>query len=144
MQYYRTCVLCETKIKSSHRLCSKHYPDYKEHMHEPWFEALANEQQRQDDIDRREGFVLPYNSATDIYGQQESPQLLVKRNVGRPATDWRIVERVLRLYDASLEQFELKQTKRVKSLRTLANEVGNVVDHCTVRNIIKTYREKAA
>ena len=142
MQYYRTCVLCDTKIRSSYRLCAVHYPLYRDQMDEPWFKALAAEQQIQDDIDRREGYVLPYDSATNIYGQHELTELLSKRNVGRPSTDWRLVERVLRLYDESQGQVELGKSKRVKSLRTLANEVGNKIDHCTVRNILKTYRQK--
>jgi len=142
MIYNKTCVLCDEKIKPSHRLCTAHYKEYKEQMDEPWFKALADCQQRQDEIDRHEGYCLPYGSSTDIYGVYEAPELLAKRDVGRPSTDWRIVDRVLRIYDESVEMVRDGKLARPKSLRAIARELGNAVGYVTVRNILREYRSK--
>lgn len=108
---------------------------YADSMKEPWFLALLEAQQKQETIDRYESFELPYSAGVNMYGKQSAPELLAKRPVGRPPTDWRIVNRVLELYDESIEILQKK-----KSLRQLAREVNGVIDHCTVRNILKEYR----
>ncbi len=140
MLYTKTCILCDTKIKSSYRLCSQHFTEYRDRMDEPWFKALAEEQSRQDTIDRRESYRLPYYSATDIHGTYNSPELLSKRDVGRPSTDWRIVDKVLQIYDDSVADVREGKTIRTKSLRAIAREVGSVVGYVTVRNILREYR----
>ena len=142
MIYYKTCVLCDTKIKSSHRLCNQHFMEYRDQMDEPWFIAIAAEQAKQDMIDRRESYCLPYHSSTNLYGVHEAPQLLAKRDVGRPSTDWRIVDKVLCIYDASVADVVEGKATRPKSLRAIAKELGNVVGYVTVRNILKEYRQK--
>lgn len=140
--YTKTCVLCDTRIKSSHRLCSQHFAEYRDQMDEPWFKALAQEQSRQDTIDKHESYCLPYNSTTDIYGVYKAPELLSKRDVGRPSTDWRIVDKVLRIYDESVEDVKEGKAIRPKSLRTIARELDNKIGYVTVRNILKEYRKK--
>lgn len=142
MIYTKTCVLCDTKIKSSHRLCSQHFSEYRDQMTEDWFIALSQEQSRQDTIDRYESYCLPYNSATNIYGVQDSPELLSKREVGRPSTDWRIVDKVLQIYDASVEDVKEGKAARPKSLRAIARLLDNKIGYVTVRNILKEYRKK--
>lgn len=110
-------------------------------MREPWFIALAQEQQRQDQIDRYESYALPWHSATDLYGKYTAPELLSKRDVGRPSTDWRMVEKVLRLYDESIDNVRLKYAIRPISLRTIARELGNKIGYVTIRNILLEYRK---
>jgi hypothetical protein len=109
---------------------------------EPWFIALTQEQSRQDTIDRHESYCLPYNSTTNIYGVYEAPELLSKRDVGRPSTDWRIVDKVLQIYDASVEDVKEGRIARPKSLRAIARELNNRIGYVTVRNILKEYRKK--
>lgn len=142
MLYRKTCILCDVKIKSSHRLCATHFTQYKDQIEEPWFKALAIEQSIQDTIDRYESYCLPYYSATNIYGVHESPELLSKREVGRPSTDWRIVDKVLNIYDSSVEDVNEGKAIRPKSLRAIARELDNRIGYVTVRNILKEYRKK--
>ncbi len=111
-------------------------------MQEPWFKALSKEQSRQDEIDRYEGYSLPFNSAADIYGLQAAPELLTKRDVGRPSTDWRLIEQVLRIYDESVEAVREGRLQRPKSLRAIARELGNKLGYVTVRNILLEYRSE--
>lgn len=110
-------------------------------MDEEWFIALAEEQSRQDIIDKHERFSLPYGSTTNVYGVYEAPELLSKREIGRPSTDWRIVDKVLQIYDTSVQDMLEGKTTRVKSLRSIAKEVGNI-GFCTVRNILIEYGRK--
>lgn len=142
MIYNKTCVLCDEKVKPSQRLCNVHYREYKDQMDEPWFKALAECQQKQDEIDRHEGYCLPYGSRTDIYGVYDEPELLSKRDVGRPNTDWRVVDKVLKIYDASVEDVKEGKALRPKSLRAIARELNNIVGYVTVRNILKEYRSE--
>jgi hypothetical protein len=111
-------------------------------MDEPWFKALAEEQSKQDTIDRHESYRLPYYSATNMYGVYEAPELLSKRDVGRPSTDWRIVDKVLQIYDSSVEDVNEGKAVRPKSLRAIAKELDNKIGYVTVRNILKEYRKK--
>jgi len=145
MQYIRTCVLCDEKIKSQHKLCKTHFKEYGDQINEPWFIDIALQQKKQDDIDRRERFQLPFYSETNIHGEYKAPELLSKRDVGRPSTDWRTVEKVLRIYDASLEDVEVGIAPRVKSLRQIAKEVaaeiGTNIGYVTCRNILLEYRK---
>ena len=145
MQYIRTCVLCDEKIKSQHKLCKKHFTEYGDQINEPWFIDIALQQKKQDDIDRRERFQLPFYTETNIHGEYKAPELLSKRDVGRPSTDWRTVEKVLRIYDASMEDVELGLIPRVKSLRQIAKEVaaeiGMNIGYVTCRNILLEYRK---
>jgi len=142
MLYTKTCVLCDQKIKSSHRLCSLHFREYRNQTTEDWFIALVEEQSRQDTIDRYERYSLPYSSATDIHGIYTAPELLSKRDVGRPSTDWRIVDKVLAIYDSSFEDVKEGKAIRTKSLRAIAKEIGGVVGYVTIRNILKEYRRE--
>ena len=144
-QYIRTCVLCDEKIRSQHKLCRVHFRDYGDQINEPWFIEIAQQQKKQDDIDRRERFQLPFYSETDLHGEYKAPELLSKRDVGRPSTDWRIVDKVLKIYDESLEQVEIGNALRVKSLRQIAREVKSLMGihmgYVTIRNILLEYRK---
>lgn len=142
MIYRKQCLLCDTKIKSSHRLCNPHFIEYRDQMTEAWFIALVQEQSRQDTIDRYESYSLPYNSQTNIYGTYEATELLSRKEVGRPTTDWRIVAKVLQIYDDSVEDVKEGKAVRPKSLRAIARELGNILGYVTVRNILKEYRKK--
>jgi hypothetical protein len=102
-------------------------------MDEEWFKELVSADQKQREIDLREQGAIPYSSNVDVYGKQSPLIFLAKRPVGRPSTDWRIVNKILAIYDESIAE-------RKKSLRSIAREVNNVVDHCTVRNILNKYR----
>jgi hypothetical protein len=75
-----------------------------------------------------------------MYGEQAAPELLLKRDVGRPSTDWRLVEKVLAIYDQSVEDVLEKRTPRTKSLRSIAKEMNHVLGYVTIRNILKEYR----
>lgn len=139
---HRTCVLCDKKIRASYRLCTAHYAQYGDMMSQEWFKELAKAQAKQDEIDRLEAYEVPYHSSTTSTGEASKLELLSRKNVGRPATDWRIVDKVLQIYDTSVDQVELGLSPRIKSLRLIAHEVGNSIDHCTVRNILKVYRKQ--
>lgn len=145
MRYLKTCVLCDEKIKSQHKLCKKHFTEYGDQVNEKWFIEIALQQKKQDDIDRRERFQLPFYSETNLHGEYKAPELLSKRDVGRPNTDWRIVDKILKIYDVSLENVELGLVTRVKSLRQIAREVketiGVQIGYVTCRNILLEYRK---
>lgn len=141
MHYYpRTCALCTERIPATKKLCRSCFMQYKHFMHEEWFTALISEQLRQDHIDKRERYTIPYSSTTDIYGEQDKPELLSKRNVGRPLTDWRIIQRILEAYDKSIEELQIQKRTRPLSLRALAKIVDNKVSYLTVRTILRTYK----
>jgi hypothetical protein len=139
---YKTCLLCDLHIKSSYRLCKQHFIEYHQYMNEPWFKALIEEDQKQEQINRYEGYRLPYNSPVDIHGAQDMPELLLKRAIGRPSTDWMIVNRVLEIYDQSVENVKLGIERQVISLRAIARRLDNVIGYVTVRNILREYRGK--
>jgi len=108
-------------------------------MHEPWFKELAQAQARQDTIDHYESYSLSFGATVDIDGISENDtKLLSKKSIGRPATDWRIVNKVLTVYDKNIIEVEENNGRKI-SLRTIANMVGGI-DHCTVRNILNKYR----
>lgn len=141
LYHSRTCVLCTERISSTKRLCARCFAQYRDQMHEEWFEALAEQQAKQDMIDKRERYNIPYGSTTDIYGIQAKPDLLSKRSIGRPSTDWRIIQHILELYDHSLEEIQLQERKRPLSLRSIAAKTGGKVSHLTVRTVIRNYRK---
>ena len=136
---YKTCIFCDEKIRPTHVLCGKHYI-YKQYADTEWFKELVRLQARQDTISRHEVADIPFTSATTIRAEQPEMRYQVKKEVGRPATDWRIVKQILQLYDQSLEDVKQGRVKRKKSLRTLAKEVHYRIGYYTVRNIIKKYR----
>lgn len=111
-------------------------------MDTDWFIALAEAQARQDTINSRERWMIPYHSAVNIHGLSEAPELLSKREVGRPSTDWRIVDKVLQIYDSSVEDVKEGKTLRPKSLRAIAREMDNVIGYVSVRNILREYRKE--
>jgi hypothetical protein len=134
--------LCERFISPKYRLCTQHFREYKDQMHEPWFKELAQAQSRQDVIDFYEGYSLSFGATVDIEGTHSADvKLLSKKNIGRPATDWRIVNKVLLLFDQNTTDVEENNARKL-SLRTMATLVGGV-DHCTVRNILNRYRPQS-
>lgn len=110
-------------------------------MTEEWFIALLEEQSRQDTIDRYERYSLPYSSATDMHGTYTAPELLSKKEIGRPNTDWRTVDKVLQIYDSSVEDVKEGKAIKTKSLRAIARELGNILGYVTIRNILREYRK---
>jgi len=137
-----TCVLCDRKILPKYRLCTEHFREYGDQLHTEWFMFLLTEQKKQDVIDRLERYNFPYGRSTDIYGSRSDIELLSKRKVGRPATDWRIIDKVLKVYDDSLEEVLDNKVARIKSLRQMARDLNGIIDHCTIRNILNIYRPK--
>lgn len=134
----KTCVLCPNTIINKHRLCSKCYAEYKEHMNEPWFLELEKQQHRQDLIDKREKYQLPYGAATDVYGNKETIPAVGKRRVGRPSLPWTIKNKVLELYDASVEEAVQGTGKRL-TVRQIAKLMGNKLGYVSVYNILVEY-----
>lgn len=138
-QYTTTCILCPTKIKPSHVLCKPCYKLYSDQMNEDWFKEIMNIQRRQDYIDKRENKGLPYYTQTDMYGVIQTKGLDHKKNVGKPKTQWNIIERVLDIFDTSIEN------NIPVSLRSIANVVkdaGYTIHYTTVRNILLEFRKK--
>lgn len=134
----KLCLLCHRRIRPTHTLCVLHFKEYRTSMHEPWFKALLEEQRIQDSIDKIERDTLPQDNTRSSYTVTPI-HTIGKQGSGR-STDWRIVDRILRLYDDS--QAMVQQHKRTKplSLRALEKAIDGVVDHCTIRKILQTYR----
>jgi hypothetical protein len=105
-----------------------------------WFKELVKMQVRQDRIDALENGDIDMHGSVAIDGLPEKPSITVKRDIGRPRTDWRIVQRVLDIYDEDREL--VIQGKKVKplSLRAIAREIDNAVGYFTVRTILLEYR----
>jgi len=138
-QPMKTCTLCANKIKPKQKLCYECYKDYKGYIDESWFKELVQLQQRQDDIDRKE-YSLNGDSEVNIYGASSNNPGF-KKGVGRPTTDRKLVNEVLKLYDLSLEN-ESNGTGKRYSLRRLQKEMNNRVKYLTIRRILKTYRKE--
>jgi len=107
-------------------------------MEEPWFKEIEAMQLRQDTIDRRESFALESGSV-NMYGKAEQAIVSSKKSVGRPATNWILVNKVLEHYDESLEK-ELAGLGKRLSLRKLEKIMEGKVKFLTVRRILMTYR----
>lgn len=135
----KTCVLCPEKVKPKYKLCAACYKKYKDYIHEEWFIELVALQGKQDSIDRKEGYIT-YNIGANIYGTIDNAQTPSHKNVGRPSTDWRLVNEILELYDQSVED-ELNGVGKRLSLRGMQKKVNNRVKYLTVRRILMTYRK---
>lgn len=134
----KTCVLCPATIKPQYRLC---YSCYRAHGHqigEPWFKELETMQKRQDRIDARESYALETGSV-NMYGKAESPIVSSKKSVGRPPTNWMLINEVLSHYDASLDKERAGKGKRL-SLRKLEKLMESRVKFLTIRRILLLYR----
>lgn len=135
----RTCVLCQNKTAPEYRLCQSCYKQYHTFVNEQWFKELDKLQRKQDKIDINEGFILLDNSSTDIAGK--NTPLLIKKAVGRPATQWQLVKQVLYLFDCSIEAEKIGDGKRL-SLRSISRKLDNKVKYLTVRRILLMYRKE--
>jgi hypothetical protein len=96
-------------------------------------------QKKQRAIDRMECFTLD-SYVINTTTTEHKPQQTVKKEVGRPSTNWIVVNQVLSIYDESVDLFITGKVAKVKSLRTIARELNNRIGYCTVRNILKEYR----
>lgn len=105
-------------------------------MHTEWFQELESLQRRQDEIDRQEYQLLDYTNSSTIVGTIADKPVVGKKSVGRPATDWRLEQKVLDLFDESIEQ-----GNRL-SLRTIAGILNNKVKYLTVRRILLDHRKE--
>lgn len=130
----KVCALCPEIVSKRHTLCYNCFKQYKHYKNEDWFKELAKAEIKQDEIDMIE--CTSVNSMFTLPTDNEGG--LVKKNIGRPSTDWRTVNKVLQVYDESLTRERLGIGKR-KSLRVIEKEVGNV-NFLTVRKILKRYR----
>lgn len=149
----KTCVLCATKINAGrHKLCASCYKHYHQYINESWFNELARLQQKQDDIDMQELFEIPYYSATNLYGTSELNIKTPRKDIGRPSTDYRVINYVLDLFDSAIES-----GNKLPSLRKMTKIVNDYVDNApaikdlrtkknaklgyvTIRNILLKYR----
>lgn len=107
-------------------------------MQDAWFIELAKAQLKQDGIDKREGYFIPFNSSTDIYGEPTVKIVVGKKDIGRPPINWNIRNKVLELYDNSVELETQKMGKRL-SLRAIAKLLNNEIGYVSVRNILIDY-----
>ena len=107
---------------------------------EPWFKELTRMQTLQDRIDRMESGDIELHGAVDISGISDAPKITVKKDIGRPRTDWRIVKRVLDIYDADREAIAQGLKTKPLSLRAIARAIDNAVGYFTVRTILIEYR----
>lgn len=134
----KTCTLCDTRIKPQYRLCYSCFKQYGNQIDEPWFKELELMQKRQDRIDGKESYALE-TGAVNMYGKAEAPIVSSKKNVGRPPTNWILVNEVLTRYDESLERERAGNGKRL-SLRKLEKAMDGRVKFLTVRRILLMYR----
>lgn len=138
--YTNTCILCDTKIPSKYTLCANHFRLYKNYMHELWFIELMTLQRAQYTIDKLENFNIPYNKFVDLSGNYTVDFLQYKKRKGRPSTDLKIVEKILDIYDNSIEDVLQKKRKRAITINELSCLVS--LPTGTVYDIIKKYRSK--
>ena len=131
----KTCVLCDNYIKPQYRLCYSCYKLYSGDINEPWFKELEQMQKQQDRIDRKESFALETGSV-NMYGQAEAVIVSSKKSVGRPPTNWILINEVLQRYDESIDN-----GKRL-SLRKLEKAMNHRVKFLTIRRILLMYRSQ--
>lgn len=133
----RTCVLCDRQIRTTYKLCHECFKEYSEFVQEPWFKEIARLQAQQDKIDKFENTDLDAPAAQLI---GDTPNITIKKDIGRPKTDWRIVNKVLEIYDRDREQVLNGEKKKPLSLRAMAREINEAVGYFTVRSILIQYR----
>lgn len=138
----KTCVLCENSTLSpKHKLCTKCYREHGAFIHSDWFEELVVLQRRQDIIDSKESYFLAPTSQSFVTGSADIPIVSSSKNIGRPPTDWRLVNEVLRLYDESVDLEKQGVGKRL-SLRGIEKKMNHRIKYLTVRKILMIYRNK--
>jgi hypothetical protein len=102
-------------------------------MDEPWFKEIEKAQQQQDNIDKAEAALIPFDHQTNIYGVQQNNGTGGRRAAGRPPKKYVIVNEVLKIHD---------NDPRL-SLRAIAKKVkdgGHYIGYVTVRHILNRYR----
>lgn len=129
----KICALCPKTVSKRHTLCYNCFKQYKAYRNEEWFKFLAKAQIKQDEIDMIESL-----SVDSMYTLPDYEGGLVKKRVGRPSKDWITVNKVLAIYDESVDRERNGLGKR-KSLRAIQNEVGSV-NFLTIRSILRKYR----
>lgn len=133
----KTCVLCSRQIRTIYKLCKDCYTHYGSYINEPWFKELSKLQAQQDKIDLIENTDLEAPAALFM---GEAPNITIKKDIGRPKTDWRIINKVLEIYDRDREMVLNGEKKRPLSLRAMAKEIDNAVGYFTIRSILIQYR----
>jgi len=133
----KTCILCDTKIQSSYKLCRACYAAYRAYVDTPWFKELAKLQAVQDRISQIENADIETPTALHVSAQ---PDIEIKKDIGRPRTDWQIVNKVLEIYDNDRELVLNGERARPLSLRAIAKEINYVVGYFTVRSILIRFR----
>jgi hypothetical protein len=108
-------------------------------MQTDWFKALEQLQHSQDIIDINEMYELSYEATTNPNGVQDKPELLLKKNVGRPPTHWKTVNKVLDIFDKNLADVEEGLDKRL-SLRSISKLLNNEISFFIVRKVLTRYR----
>lgn len=143
MDYYiypNKCILCDNRAKQKHILCTQCFIIYKEYMHEEWFLELVKLQRIQKVIDRNEHYNLPFNIETCLQGKQISNESLSKKNKGKQRIDYRVIQRVLDIYDNSAEDVLLNKSARIITYRQLSKQSKVALTTCYF--IIKRYRKQ--
>jgi hypothetical protein len=134
----KTCLLCPNTIPAKHKLCYPCYRQYKDCMREAWFLALVELDKVQYKIDNKEQYHIDFRTNTDLYGVPIRTAVKSKRSVGRPRTDWKLIEEVLQLYDTSIENGQRL------SVRALEKAMNRRIKFLTIWKIIKRYRKNIA
>lgn len=134
------CVLCGKSISVVYKLCKFCYKQYHMYMKEPWFLELA----RMEEIQNKINDMEPYSITDAVIKDIDEPTAQVAKNpIGRPATDWRVIRDILKIYDQDLDTIKTNNlTRNPISYRSIAKLVGNKVSYITVRDYIMTYRKK--
>jgi hypothetical protein len=107
-------------------------------MREAWFLALVELDKVQYKIDNKEQYHIDSRTNTDLYGVPIRTAVKSKRSVGRPRTDWKLIEEVLQLYDTSIENGQRL------SVRALEKAMNRRIKFLTIWKIIKRYRKNTA
>jgi len=142
--HYRTCVLCDRQLPNNQRTCTPCFRKYGEYFKEDWFIALSSMQQKQDSIDHAEIFQLPYTAEVSLHGVLQDTPKSGKRGIGRPLTDWRVMNHILAIYDEAIEE---QTPLSLRKITTLVNahfsnkkQKNMQITHLTVRAVLMRYR----
>lgn len=123
-----------------YKLCKDCYKAYNQYTDTDWFKELVRMQTQQDRIDILESGDIELQGTVSIHGTIPAPSITVRKEIGRPRTDWRIVQKVLDIYDEDREQIAQGDKRKPLSLRAIAKRIDNAVGYFTVRTILKQYR----
>lgn len=136
----KICLLCGANINlqgNFAKLCSSCWHLYKKYKNELWYKELQVMQSAQEYIDRKECHRLTYGMESDLYGNYT--QANTRQRAMQRVRNYTIAEKVLALYDKSLEEEELGLGKRL-TLREIVKLIDYKLTHIAVRDILVKYK----